>query len=74
VSWLAYPVELSRMPEMRWLATLEPRQLVRMSSVSMILARLQEGAGLALLPCIAADRAGLQRIDPHRCCGANYGC
>lgn len=63
--WLAYPVELSRMPEMGWLATLEPRQLVRLSSVSMILRACEEGAGLALLPCIAADRAGLQRVDPE---------
>lgn len=63
--WLAYPVELSRMPEMRWLATLGPRQLVRMSSVSMILRACEESAGLALLPCIAADRAGLQRLDPQ---------
>lgn len=63
--WLAYPVELSRMPEMGWLATLEPRQLVRLSSVSMILGACEEGAGLALLPCIAADRAGLHRVDPE---------
>lgn len=63
--WLAYPVELSRMPEMRWLATLEPRQLARMSSVSMILRACEEGAGLALLPCIAADSVGLQRVEPE---------
>jgi DNA-binding transcriptional LysR family regulator len=63
IPWLAYPAELSRMPEMRWLAALEPRQLARMSSVSMILRACQEGAGLALLPCIAADRAGLRRVE-----------
>ncbi|QNP39527.1 LysR family transcriptional regulator [Lysobacter solisilvae (ex Woo and Kim 2020)] len=63
--WLAYPVELSRMPEMQWLAQLQPRRpLVRLSSVSMILRACEEGAGLALLPCIAADRAGLQRLHP----------
>ena len=39
-----------------------------MSSVSMILRACQEGAGLALLPCIAADGAGLRRAEPSRCC------
>ena len=34
-----------------------------MSSVSMILRACQEGAGLALLPCIAADGAGLRRAE-----------
>jgi DNA-binding transcriptional LysR family regulator len=63
VPWLAYPAELSRMPEMRWLTTVEPRQLVRLSSVSMILRACEEGAGLALLPCIVADHAGLQRVE-----------
>jgi DNA-binding transcriptional LysR family regulator len=65
VPWLAYPVELSRMPEMQWLTTLEPRQLVRMSSVSMLVLGCQAGAGLALLPCIVADRVGLQRMEPQ---------
>jgi DNA-binding transcriptional LysR family regulator len=63
--WLAYPVELSRMPEMQWLASLEPRRPpVRLSSVSMILRACEEGVGLALLPCIAAEAAGLTRLVP----------
>ena len=65
VPWLAYPTELSHMPEMQWLFTLGPRQLVRMSSVSMMVEGCQAGAGLALLPCIVADRVSLQRIDPQ---------
>ncbi len=63
--WLAYPVELSRMPEMQWLATLGPRRPpTRLSSVSMILRACEEGVGIALLPCIAADFAGLARLEP----------
>lgn len=65
-TWLAYPVELSQQPEMQWLARLKPRRpLVRLSSVSMILRACEEGAGLAFLPCIAADRAGLKRLVPE---------
>lgn len=64
--WLAYPTELSRMPEMQWLAQLEPRRPpTRMSSVSMILRACQEGVGIALLPCIAADGVGLERLEPQ---------
>lgn len=64
--WLAYPLELSRMPEMQWLDRLEPRRpLTRLSSVSMILRACQEGVGIALLPCIVADGVGLQRLDPE---------
>ena len=64
--WLAYPVKLWRQPEMQWLDKLQPRRpLVRLSSVSMILRACTEGAGLAFLPCIAADRAGLKRLEPE---------
>lgn len=65
-TWLAYPAKLSRQPEMQWLDQLQLRRpLVRMSSVSMILRACAEGAGVALLPCIAADRAGLKRLQPE---------
>lgn len=62
--WLAYPEKLARQPEMQWLERLQPRRpLLRLSSVSMILRACAEGAGLAFLPCIAADRAGLVRLQ-----------
>ncbi len=64
VPWLAYPVELARMPEMQWLDGIAPKQVARLSSVSMILHACESGAGLALLPCIAADHAGLIRLEP----------
>ncbi len=48
-----------------WLTTLEPRQLVRMSSVSMMLRAAKQGRGPALLPCIVAESVGLQRVEPQ---------
>ena len=63
VPWLAYPLELARLPEMQWLAAIAPKHITRMSSVAMLVRGCESGAGLALLPCVAADRAGLLRLD-----------
>lgn len=63
--WLAYGEELSELPEMRWLQALIPDACfqVRVSSVSTLVHACETGMGLALLPCILAERNGLRRLS-----------
>ena len=63
--WLAYGDELSELPEMRWLQGLVPDACfqVRVSSVSTLVHACETGMGLALLPCILAERNGLRRLS-----------
>jgi DNA-binding transcriptional LysR family regulator len=50
--------------EMEWLAqhAAGARVVMRVSSPVLALEAARQGAGLALLPCFAADRAGLERV------------
>lgn len=63
--WLAYGDELSELPEMRWLQGLVPDGgfQIRVSSVSTLVHACETGMGLALLPCILAERNGLRRLS-----------
>lgn len=63
--WLAYGEELSELPEMRWLDQLVPHTSfqIRVSSVSTLVHACETGLGLALLPCILAERNGLRRLS-----------
>lgn len=63
--WLAYGDELSGLPEMRWLLGLVPDACfqIRVSSVSTLVHACETGMGLALLPCILAERNGLRRLS-----------
>ena len=63
--WLAYGDELSELPEMRWLRGLVPNACfqIRVSSVSTLVHACETGMGLALLPCILAERNGLRRLS-----------
>lgn len=61
--WLAYGDELSRVPEMQWLQRLQPSRLIQFSSAATMVQACVAGSGLALLPCIIGDRAGLARMS-----------
>lgn len=63
--WLAYGEELSELPEMRWLKGLVPEAnfQIQVSSVSTLVHACETGMGLALLPCILAERNGLRRLS-----------
>jgi len=64
--WLAYGDELSEMPEMQWLARLQPspRQVLKVSSLSTLIRACAAGLGMALLPCLIGTGSGLQRLQP----------
>ncbi|WP_428313274.1 LysR family transcriptional regulator [Hydrocarboniphaga sp.] len=63
--WLAYDDELATMPEMQWLAQLQPapRQVLKASNVGTLLRACEAGLGLALLPCIIGEKHGLKRLS-----------
>lgn len=63
--WLAYNDELSALPEMQWLAQLQPapRQVLKVSNVSTLVRACEAGLGLALLPWVIAESQGLKRLS-----------
>jgi DNA-binding transcriptional LysR family regulator len=63
--WIALADDLSHVPEMRWLARLEPRprQPVRVNSLSTMVNACRAGVGMALLPCIIGTDDGLHRLS-----------
>lgn len=65
--WLAYGEELSELPEMHWLNERVPGACfqIRVSSVTTLVHACETGLGLALLPCILAERNGLRRLSTH---------
>ncbi len=64
--WLTYDDSLSALPEMKWVAQLEPppRQLLRLNSLSTMVRACRANAGLALLPCIMGEPDGVHRLSP----------
>ncbi|MNR82207.1 HTH-type transcriptional regulator DmlR [compost metagenome] len=63
--WIAYEDALSYIPEMRWIARLQPRPHygLRVNSLSTMVQACREGVGMALLPCIMGDHIGLTRLS-----------
>ena len=68
--WIAYEETLAHIPEMRWLARLDPKPRIalRVNSLSTMVQACRAGAGMALLPCIMAEEAGLQRLGGAEVC------
>jgi DNA-binding transcriptional LysR family regulator len=62
--WIAYDDTLVSTAEMRWLAQMEPqpRQVLKVNSLSTMLRACRAGVGMALLPCVIGQQEGLQRI------------
>lgn len=65
VSWLCYDDEYASLPEMQWLTATCPKakRRVQTSSVTALMRACEAGAGLALLPCIAASGSNLARLS-----------
>ena len=64
--WLSYTQALAHVPEMRWLAQHYPKASICLKSCHLptLLQACQQGLGLALLPCMLAEQAGLKRLSP----------
>ncbi|MFA9216520.1 MAG: LysR family transcriptional regulator [Sphingomonadaceae bacterium] len=64
-AWLTYDDTLSTLPEMRWVARLQPQplQLLRLNSLSTMVRACRAGLGLALLPCLMGEQPGLHRLS-----------
>lgn len=63
--WLGYDDALGQLPEARWLRQLEPAGGVRLrvTAVTSLQRACQAGLGLALLPCLVGEAAGLHRLS-----------
>lgn len=62
--WIAYDDTLAGTAEMQWLAALAPapRKVLKVNSLSTVVRACRAGIGLALLPCIMGEQAGLHRL------------
>ena len=63
--WLGYADSLAQLPEARWLQRLDPQGGVRLrvTAVTSLQRACQAGLGLALLPCLVGEAAGLHRLS-----------
>lgn len=63
--WLGYDDALGQLPEARWLRQLAPAGGVRLrvTAVTSLQRACQTGLGLALLPCLVGEAAGLHRLS-----------
>jgi len=63
--WLAYNDELSGVPEMQWLAQLDPapHRRVKVSSATTLVRACEAGLGLAVLPCFIGSQRRLHRLS-----------
>lgn len=63
--WIAHEEAKAHLPEMRWLARLDPKPRIalRVNSLSTMVQACRAGAGLALLPCIIEGSDGLVRLS-----------
>ncbi len=63
--WLGYDDALGQLPEARWLRQLEPAGGVRLrvTAVTSLQRACPAGLGLALLPCLVGEAAGLHRLS-----------
>jgi DNA-binding transcriptional LysR family regulator len=62
--WLAFDDDLAGVQEMRWLEQVAPPEQYRFrcSSASSMIRACRAGIGVGLLPCFAADAAGLKKL------------
>jgi DNA-binding transcriptional LysR family regulator len=63
--WLTYGDELSGVPEMQWLARMNPapNRVVQVSSATTLVRACEAGLGLALLPGFVGTAVGLRRLS-----------
>lgn len=63
--WIMYGEQLSHVPEMRWIRSLgaQVRGPVRVNSLTTMIRACEAGLGLALLPCLIGEPAGLRRLS-----------
>lgn len=63
--WIAHEEAKAHLPEMRWMARLDPvpRIALRVNSLATMVHACRAGAGMALLPCILGDDDGLVRLS-----------
>jgi DNA-binding transcriptional LysR family regulator len=63
--WIAHEEAKANLPEMRWMARLDPapRIALRVNSQSTMAHACRAGAGMALLPCILGSDEGLVRLS-----------
>jgi DNA-binding transcriptional LysR family regulator len=63
--WIAHEEAKANLPEMRWMARLDPapRIALRVNSLSTMAHACRAGAGMALLPCILGSDEGLVRLS-----------
>lgn len=64
-TWLSYTDDLAHVPEMRWLQQLglSAPALLQSSHLETLIEACKHGVGLALLPCMLADSAGLKQLS-----------
>lgn len=64
-AWLSYTDDLAHVPEMRWLQQLNlcKRPVLQSSHLETLVHACKHGLGLALLPCMLANEAGLKQLS-----------
>ncbi len=64
-AWLSYTDDLAHVPEMRWLQQLNllEQPLLQSSHLETLMNACKHGVGLAVLPCMLANEAGLKQLS-----------
>ena len=64
-AWLSYTDDLAHVPEMRWLQNLQPTQpeVLQPNHLDTLIQGCKNNIGLAILPCIFANAAGLKQLS-----------
>lgn len=64
-TWLSYADDLAHVPEMRWLQQLNISQpaVLQSSHLETLIHACKHGVGLAILPCMLANQAGLKQLS-----------
>lgn len=64
-AWLSYTDDLAHVPEMRWLQQLQLSKpaILQSNHLETLIQACKNGIGLAILPCIFANDAGLKQLS-----------
>ena len=64
-AWLSYADDLAHVPEMRWLQQLHllEQPVLQSSHLETLIHACKHGLGLAILPCMLANEAGLKQLS-----------